>query len=161
MRPLPFGLIVAGLAVLYCGFVAWRLMPHPAPHLAPVVPTTVDVEAVKSDVCRLAQQERRYLAATGHYATFMELRADNDRNLPLEAHPPYLYAIYVPEPDTIVIVASSTGPLGARPPALIADRNMQVCSLTQRLPRQTQALDDRSEKWGDPTLIEYECQQCR
>jgi hypothetical protein len=37
---------------------------------------------------------------------------------------------------------------------------LQVCTVTSRLPHVAQKLDSRPERWGDPGLVEYDCQKC-
>ena len=116
---------------------------------------TVAIDAVKSDLCRLAAAESRFYRARGHYASEYELRSNGDPKLPAGTRWPYHYGIYVPVPDRFVIVALAYGP-PARPPALVIDATLQVCTLSSNVPR-VRTLDSPPPHWGD---ISYDCDKC-
>src|ERR1051326_8182672 len=51
--------------------------------------TTVEVTAVRNDLLRLANAERRYWVSNGKYATLDELRTGGDISLPVRANYSY------------------------------------------------------------------------
>jgi hypothetical protein len=160
VRPLRFGIIVLVLAFAYCGFVLWRLLRIPTPPISHPAPRAADLDAVKGDLCRLARAERAFFGATGHYAPENELRSNGDLTLPHGTRWPYHYGIYVPVPNRFVIVATTYGPLEKRPPALLIDADLQICTATSIMPHFIGRLDSPPQHWGD-TAPSYDCEKCK
>jgi hypothetical protein len=155
------GIAALVLAVAYCGFIAWRLLRVPIQPVVYPTPHAAELNTVKRDLCRLARAESSFKQATGHYAPETELRSNGDATLPAGTRWPYHYGIYVPVADRFVIVALAYGPLEKRPPAVVADDLLRVCTVSSRPPRISRTLDSLPERWGDPNLIEYHCEPCK
>ncbi|MGH9557259.1 MAG: hypothetical protein ACRD2Y_15690 [Terriglobales bacterium] len=86
---------------------------------------TIDLAGVKNDLIALANAERRYLAAQGHYASLDELRSSGEITVLASGRGPFTYSAEVSETG-FRIVATYHGPPGPEAQNLSIDETMQI-----------------------------------
>jgi len=160
MRVYQSSILAVLLAFAGCGLVFWWFFGLPGPPPPNVSRRGAEPDAVKHDLCRLAQAETDYFLAASHYASEIELRSRESASLPTTGRWPYLYKVYAPVPNRFVIVATLYGNRENRPPAVVVypDAQLQVCSLTFLPLQAARTLDSRPQNWGDN--VTYDCDSC-
>jgi hypothetical protein len=115
--------------------------------------------SVRADLCRVARAELSFRSAVGHYGSTPELRSNGDLSLPQNGRWPYHYMVYVPAPDSFVVIASSHEILEKRAPAILVDDTLHICALRPTLPDFARRLDHPPETWGSGPP-DYDCEPC-
>jgi hypothetical protein len=128
MRHLQAEIFALLLAVTFCGFILCRLLQ------VPLMPQAVSHRAaartdVKTGLCRLARAATCLFRSTGHYAAEMEPRSAV--RLPAGGRLPYHYIQSALRFPTV----SWSCAIEDRPPALLADQILEICTVTAPMPK--------------------------